>query len=305
MSRMPFPEVVDSTILATFRSCPYKFNLSYVEHWKPKGESVHLVAGKAYADGLERARRAHWEFGKSPDEALAIGIGALLKSYGDFDPPESSAKTPDRMVGALESYFAQYGWDTDSAQPAQIGNRWGIEFSFAEPLPVLHPVTGQPLIYSGRADCIVNYAGGLYILDDKTTSSLGDSWLNQWGLRSQFTGYCWAARNVGLSPAGVLVRGVSILKTKYGHAQVPTQRAGWEIARWLDQTCRDLERAIAQWQAGVWDMNLDHACTEYGGCAFSREVCKSESPETWLPVAFQRKRWDPLTRTESEVGVPE
>lgn len=304
MSRMPFPEVVDSTYLATFRSCPWKSNLSYIEHWKPRGESVHLVAGKAYADGLEAARRSHWERGLSPDTALGQGIAALLKSYGTFDPPESSAKTPDRMVGALESYFAQYGWDTDAAQPAQIGSKWGIEFSFAEPLPVLHPTTGNPLIYAGRADAIVEYAGGLYILDDKTTSSLGESWLNQWGMRSQFTGYCWAARNIGLHPAGVLVRGVSILKTKYGHAQVPTQRSGWEIARWLEQTRRDLERAIAAWQSDTWDMNLDHACTEYGGCTFAREVCKSEDPTTWLPVGFTRRRWDPLTRTEHDVPDP-
>lgn len=303
MDRPSFPAVIDSSLLAAFRSCPRKAELEYFRHWKPQAESVHLVAGKAYADGLEAARRAYWERGEAEDQALAAGIGALLTSYGDFEPPPGSAKTPDRMIGALEYYFATYGFSTDVAHPVKIGSRWGIEFSFAEPLDITHPETGEPIIYSGRADAIVDYAGGLYILDDKTTSSLGASWVRQWGLRSQFTAYTWAARNVGLKPAGVLVRGVSILKTKYEHAQVPTQRSEWEVDRWLRQTHRDVERMIESWESGAWDYNLDHACTEYGGCMFAESICKSPEPERWLPVNFQRRRWDPLTRTETILEV--
>jgi len=296
---LPFPAVVDSTMLATFRSCPRKFQLSQLEHWKPRSESIHLVAGAAFAAGLEAARLAFWGEQTTPDAALAAGARALIAAYGDFNPPEGSTKTLDRMLGALDYYFTSFGWDNDTAKPARIGSRLGVEFSFAEPLPVSHPETGAPIIYSGRADAIVEYAGGLYILDDKTTSSLGASWLKQWGLRSQFTGYVWAAKNVGIDPRGVLVRGVSILKTKYDHAQVPTQRASWEIDRWLDQVIRDLHRMIASWRSGDWDYNLDHACTEYGGCAFAETVCKSNEPDRWLPVGFSRRAWNPLTRTET------
>ena len=49
MTKPIFPHAVDSTMLATFRSCPQKFFRQYVEHWKPKAESVHLVAGGAFA----------------------------------------------------------------------------------------------------------------------------------------------------------------------------------------------------------------------------------------------------------------
>jgi hypothetical protein len=50
----------------------------------------------------------------------------------------------------------------------------------------------------------------------------------------------------------------------------------------------------------VWDWNLDGACTDYGGCSFTR-VCKSSDPETWLPVYFAPKVWDPLARKELTV----
>ena len=65
MTKPIFPHAVDSTMLATFRSCPQKFFRQYVEHWKPKAESVHLVAGGAFASGIEAARRAFYEKGVS------------------------------------------------------------------------------------------------------------------------------------------------------------------------------------------------------------------------------------------------
>ena len=35
MTKPMFPHAVDSTMLATFRSCPQKFFRQYVQHWKP------------------------------------------------------------------------------------------------------------------------------------------------------------------------------------------------------------------------------------------------------------------------------
>ena len=67
---------------------------------------------------------------------------------------------------------------------------------------------------AGRALRFGQMGEGLYIEDDKTTSQLGSSWGAQWDMRSQFTGYAWAARQSGLPIAGIIVRGISILKTK-------------------------------------------------------------------------------------------
>ncbi len=98
----------------------------------------------------------------------------------------------------------------------------------------------------------------------------------------------------------MLVRGVSILKTRYDTLQAITYRSQWEIDRWYDQVIRDLARMQECWERGVWDYNLDHACTEFGGCPLT-SVCKSPTPETWLPVYFERRRWDPLDRVEESL----
>lgn len=294
----PFPEVWDSTMIAAGRSCPRKLYLSYVEHWKPSAQSVHLVAGSAFAAGLERARQEFYVRGRPPAEAEAAGLDILWKRYGGFECPEDEAKSPMRTAGALEYYFSQYPLGADGATPHFFGPNHGIEFSFAQPLPVNHPVTGEPLIFAGRADMAADTMGALYLFDEKTTKSLGASWSNQWEMRSQFTAYCWGFREYGLKPAGVIVRGIAILKESYNTQQAITYRPNWRIDQWLDQTCRDLERYKLMWEAGVWDMNLDNACNEYGGCPFARRVCPSEYPDPWLEQYFHRKRWDPLEREE-------
>lgn len=299
--RPMFPHTVDSTMLSTFRSCPQKMFRTYVEHWKPKAESVHLVAGKAFATGIEKARRAFYEEGYSREDSEQIGIQALLIAYGDFSPPPESAKSLERTAGALEFYFEQYPLGEDGAEPVKFASgRRGIEFSFAEPLDIPHPVTGDPILYTGRSDMIAEFAGGVYVYDEKTASSLGPSWSRQWEMRSQFTGYTWAARKAGLNPAGVIVRGVSILKTKYDTQQAITYRSDMEIDRWHNQVNLDLERMLQCWERGYWDYSLDGACNDYGGCSLT-PVCKSPSPETWLPMYFEKRVWDPLAHRELTV----
>lgn len=296
---MTFPEYIDSTILAAFRSCPRRAYLQYFQHWKPKTTSVHLHAGGAFAYGIEQARRAFFEQSMSADDAVAIGMEACTRFYGDYDCPPESAKSLDRTVGALEFYFDQYPLGNDGLYPAIIRDRSGIEFSFAEPLPnTQHPVTGAPLLYTGRADMLGIFADDLYVVDEKTATQLGATWAGQWELRSQFTGYIWAARTLGLHCSGAIIRGISILKTKYDTQQAMTYRGDWEVDRWLEQVARDVRRMVQCWKDNWWDYSLDTACTEYGGCVF-RQVCKSPNPEEWLPTYFEQRVWDPVKRTET------
>lgn len=297
--RAPFPTVLDSTIIAAFRSCPTKAHLEFMQHWKIKNQSVHLVAGAAYAAGLEAARAAYFVDGQSPDTAIALGLAKLIAAYGDFECPPESAKSLERTAGALEYYFTAYPMETDKAIPMTLpGGKRGIEFSFLEPIDIIHPETGDPILYSGRMDMMVDFDGMHLGEDDKTTSQLGASWPRQWDLRSQFTSYVWGAGRAGIKLDGFLVRGVSILKTKYDTLQAITYRPQWMIDRWYEQLLRDAKRMIAAWEEGYFDLNLDHACAEYGGCPF-RGVCQMRDPTSLLETQFERRKWDPVARTET------
>lgn len=301
--RPPFPAVLDSTIMAAFKSCAQKANLEFVEHWRPQTPSVHLHAGAAYAAGLEAMRTAFFVNSLSPEESLALGIQALMTFYGDFECPADSAKSLERTAGALEFYADRYPLGTDTAVPLTLpGGRRGIEFSFAEPLDLPHPQTGDPILYAGRMDMVCTYNGLALGEDDKTASQLGASWSRQWDLRSQFTGYVWGAAKHGIKLDGFLVRGVSILKTKYDTLEAITYRPDWQIERWEKQLYRDIKRFIACWEEGYYDFNLDHACTEYGGCVFSR-VCQMARPAALLEQQFERRKWDPIERVEIKLPL--
>jgi len=296
-----FPEVIDSTLLGQIRACGRHAQLESLLHWKPTTPSVHLHAGAAFASGLEAGRLAFYVDGKTQEESTAIALQALINHYGDFECPADSAKSLERMCGAIEFYFDQYPMETDHAIPVTLpSGKRGIEFSFAEPIDIKHPVTGNPLVYCGRFDMLTDYAGAIYGEDDKTTTSLGANWSKQWDMRSQFTAYCWGAKQAGFPIAGFLVRGISILKTKYDTQQALTYRPQWMIDRWYEQMLRDVAGFIQQWESGVYDYNLDASCNEYGGCVF-RNICLTEpaSQQNWLETAFVKRRWDPLTRTET------
>lgn len=300
--RPPFPTVIDSSLMAAFRSCPRKCELEYFHHWKPATPNVHLHAGAAYAAGLEAGRTAFFVHGKSPEDSVAEALGAVLRTYGtEFQCPPESAKSLERTAGAVEFYFSRYPLGEDSAEPLTLpGGKRGIEFSFLEPLDIPHPETGDPLLYAGRMDMICRYQGLALGEDDKTTSSLGASWPRQWDLRSQFTGYVWGARRAGIKLDGFLVRGVSILKTKYDTLEAITYRPDWQIERWEIQLYRDIKRMIDLWHEGYFDYSLDHACEEYGGCPF-KPVCLHRSPEAVLELQFERRKWDPVTRLETRL----
>jgi PD-(D/E)XK nuclease superfamily len=292
-----FPPVIDSTMLASYRNCPTSFNLGYLQHYRlgSGGESVHLVAGGAFAKACEMARRAFYVDGMSQQDAEAEGLIALVKAYGDFDPPEGSAKTLERMCGALEYYFESYPLATDIARVSKLGPNYAVEFSFATPLPFNHPVTGLPLIFAGKADAVVDYAGGLYILDEKTTTSLGSQWAKQWDLRAQFTAYAWGLKQLGFKPAGSIVRGISILKTKFETQQAIVGQEQWKIDRWEKEMHRTVAAMINDYKTQDFAYNLGAACAEYSGCPY-RMVCLSPDPEPWLNTYYEKHEWHPLAQ---------
>ncbi|MGH9438468.1 MAG: PD-(D/E)XK nuclease family protein, partial [Terriglobia bacterium] len=225
-----FPDFIDSSMLSHFKSCPQKFFFEYIEDWKPKELSVHLHAGASFAKAIETARSAYYTnehpIGVIQDEkrvwstvkcepgnreyAIAAGLQSLMFAYGDFECPADSAKSLERMCGAFEFYWENYALNDTDAFPILLpGGRRGIEFSFSEPLPINNPVTGQPILYCGRFDAILNYGGTILITDEKTTTQLGATWSKKWDLRGQFLGYSWAAQRAGIHVDGALIRGIS------------------------------------------------------------------------------------------------
>lgn len=311
------PLNIDSTMISCFRSCPRKFYHEFVLGLRPAAVSIDLHAGACFATAIETIRKMVHQDGVPLEVAGPRAYGMFLNEWGDFQARKETPKTPDRVWEAVEDYFRTYGPKTDHLQP-QPGAASSFEFTFGIPLEPhgpewddqsapgfpTHP-SGNPFIYSGRFDMLgVLYGAKLAICDEKTTTSIGASWSENWDLRSQFLGYCWACQQSGLDVDTVVVRGVGILKTKISQAEAIKQYPRFLVARWYEQVRRDLWRIRRSWDEGYWDFNLADACTQYGGCSF-KDLCTSEHPENWYNN-FVVRRWNPLHKNpiEEKTNVP-
>lgn len=294
-----FPSVIDNTARSQFITCPTKWAYSNCYNIAPKAGSIHLHAGGAFASGLEYTRKAYYDEGLSPAEAIKKGTEQLLAFYGDFECPEHINKTKSRMMEALWEYFSEYPLGKDPVVPLKSASgKHAIEFTFSVPLPITHPETGDPLLYAGRFDMLGVHQDTLYAVDEKTTSQLGKSWLDQWDLDSQFTGYCWAAQQYNFPVGGAIIRGISILKDKYGHAQAIIHRPQWQLDRWYENLLWNINDMIMTYerlceQSSI-KMALDKAvCAQYGGCSYL-SLCKSPTPERWIEIDYSPRNWNPL-----------
>lgn len=289
-----FPEILDNTAREQFFTCPQKFFRSSIQKLGPLYLSEHLMFGGAFAAGLEHMRKAFYDEGHNPADALNLGIIAAVKYYGDFEPREDSPKTAENLIMALDYYSEAYPLATDYIRPILLSSgKHAIEFTFAIPLEIKHPVTGNPLIYAGRFDMLADYNGAHFLVDDKTASRLGPTWKVQWKNNSQFTGYSWAAQAYGKPVAGAIVRGQSILKNGFGHEEDIVYRPQWMIDRWYEQLLRDIGKMIKCWEENYYDYAIGTACAAYSGCTFLK-LCTSPRPNDWIQTEYQQHSWNPL-----------
>ena len=205
------PTYIDSTMMSTFRQCPQKFYTEFCLNLRPASLSIDLHAGGCFASALENVYRHYWA-GATFEEAKLRAFGEYMDQWGDFvSNKPSSPKTRERVWEAVEEYFRRWSPETDPVQPLNKSGGGAYEFTFALPLPTAdrtggfprHP-SGEPFIYAGRFDLLGVWNDRPIIRDEKTTTSIGSSWANQWGLRSQFMGYVWACQQSGIDLDTVL-----------------------------------------------------------------------------------------------------
>lgn len=298
---MEFPRVITSTMRENFSRCPAKFKYETLIGLVPKGQpSVHLVAGAAYAAGLE-ALRSEFYTSNDYDKAVALGLEALIRTYGAEDPPEGSIKTLDRTIAAYIEHLVQYPPATDHIRPSVGAAGPRVEFSFVLELPFRHPTTHEPLLFQGRFDQLAEFNGALFVFDDKTTGSLSKWWRQQWDLRSQITAYVCGAQTLGYNVIGAVIRGMSILKTKCDTQEAITHRPQWMIDRWKERLIYDTQRMLDMWHKNYWPNAGEEngGCTTYGLCNFY-SLCTVETPDHYIDSMYDRLRWDPVEREMKE-----
>lgn len=304
--RAPLSQFIDSTMLVQLRACPRKFFWEYVLCLRPRGRKIDLIAGGAFAAGLEAARLAH-HFGADKMAVMKAAWVGFDKAWGDNPPMLHETKNYLRTLATLYDYLDFYPLATDHIRPLlrEVNGLPAYEFSFALPLTgpefPLHPVSGEPFVYVGRFDTFGFIDNTKVISDEKTTGrSFGDNWHQQWKLRNQFIGYTWASCELGHACTTVAIRGVLIQKTQSQFIEHIQTYSPTVLDKFRIQLARDLHRLCDFYNSGFFDYNFGDTCSAYNrGCAFL-DLCEESHPQRWFGD-FSRERWLPADRTSAEI----
>jgi len=295
----PFPSIWDSTIRSSYVDCARMFYWEYMRKKREHEGSVHLHFGGAFAAGCDTFRKSYYLHKLSYEDSLAEATRAILLEWGNFESIDGNHKTLENCILALDAYFTNYHPDFDPIQPYMTDGVPAVEFSFALPLDVMHPDTGEPLLYCGRFDMVGVFNNALWVVDEKTTTRLGGSWGKQWIMRGQFLGYIKAAQEFGLDVVGAIVRGTAIHKNDFAFAEVLLPTHQWKIDQWWEQVNIDVARAKEDYLVGHFSQAFGSACSAYSGCPFSR-LCDTPDPERWVDTYYTDSHWNPLQKDPTD-----
>ena len=319
-----FPNSIDSTMLSAYTDCPQKFFIEYCLRLSPQGRSPDLHGGGAVAAGMEATRKAFFHDGKSMEESVGVGLEAFTIYWGDFEPPEKHNKTYINMAHAFTEYWIKWNLETDDLTPLDLpGEASSIEFTFALPTRVTHPITGDPILYSGRCDLAATRGGIVQVVDEKTTKSLGSSFARKWGMRGQFMGYCFALNTLGMQCEHALIRALCIQVTDLKLEEILVPVPYYKQQRWWNASQNKIEEIVGRWHwmlerreqiakqnptlgrielnqlqneasHGIWTYAFAEACEQYGGCSF-KTLCSRQHPELHYG-GYDTRIWDPLAK---------
>lgn len=289
---------MDSTSMGTFKECPRKYQLSIIYGWRPRKLSVHLTFGLHYHKALEAYDHAKAAGMAHPQALLAaVKIAMIITWDKETSRPwisDDAYKNRLTLIRSVVWYLDQFA--NDPLKTVILANgKPAVELSFRFELPYTAK-NGQPFLWCGHLDRLVEFQDEFFGLDRKTTKAqISPDFFAKFSPDNQMSGYSYAGRVVWNTPVkGMIIDAAQVLVsgTRFKRGFAPRDEAQ------LNEWAGDLGFWLAQAQQcavnGYWPMN-DKSCGNYGGCDF-RGIC-GRSPsvrEQWLRGMFHKRVWDPL-----------
>jgi hypothetical protein len=259
-----------------------KYKKRYVEGITPKKKSKALSLGFCMASALNGFRQTG-----SKDEGIKFftkaweedGQNLVLKKDDD------SRRSVERGLEIFSNYVNNYPDEPNSIVQAEIK----FEHQIAE-----------GIIFNGRIDGVIRLSdGSLAIIEDKTTSRLGDSYFVRMKGSSQVLWYMWVANKLGLFCLNAKVQlPKCYINAIYIHDK--TNRFERDITMKTEDTLELASENMLKWIHQIQKAERDDhfplndvdnsVCTAYGGCEY-------------LPLKYAKKsQYDRLLNTEFNVS---
>jgi len=312
----------DSTSLGLIKTCPRLYQLTMIEGWTPKDESVHLRFGIEYHTAMQDYDTFKLE-GSDHEAAVHKVVRGLLERTADWvvdrETKAGKYKNRDTLVSLVVDYLDHYVDDPATTYIKSDGTP-AVELSFRFELGVgtnyneygAGPDADgivretviehtQPYILCGHLDRVVEFNDQLMVMDYKTTTTTpGSYYFAQYEPNNQMSLYTLAAQVLLDTPIkGVCISAAQILLEKpHNFIRGFTYRTPGQTEEWIEDATLHMLNAENYAKINYWPMN-DTACDKFGGCKF-RGICSKdpEVREVFLRSDFHKlevdERWNPL-----------
>ena len=272
------PKEIDYTMLSTFLTCRKKYELRMIRHLVLNVPPTAAEFGRCIHLALDE-----WHQSKDVKKATEVFNAAYTEN------PEDDKRTKAVAAKMLQLYHNQYVSDSIKVLATEV--------AFSLPLPE----TEINLI--GRIDKIIEWDGAVYIMDHKTTSSLGASFFNKIKPNMQFDGYVWAAQQLGYPLcSGVVMDALLVAKgllvPAYLAKLTPNQRdiserTPLDVTRYLRNVSSIIGDLKSCYAREEWYENTE-SCCDFVECPY-RSICKEDPGihEAIIKSEYKVEVWDP------------
>lgn len=287
-------------------SCPIKGLMSHVLKLRPLGKgSLALDYGTAIHAGLEMLMR-----GKDLEEATEhfIKTAAQLNIDKWLDEKRCTKRGIETLA-AWNMYKYNLVHDYEAIEMDINGVKGkAVELGVKKFMGTSGDGITK-LYWTGRVDAIIRYKDKLWVLDHKTSSMLGDKFLDDKLRSNQFMGYYTALNNTirnqfGEDLAGVVLNVVctGTKEVKFETYEIPFVQA--QLKEWKKETLWKLNwinmflRSLTM--GNNWTMIERELCvTKYGKCLFY-DVCNTveRARDSVLLNSYAEQDWNPHSGAE-------
>lgn len=294
-------QVLDSTKLQTYASCPRQYFFEYVLGWRLDRQSNHLVFGQAWHAALEYLYNKGMNLSNVPD-AFDKFIQVYRKEWPEQTDSWFGGKTPEAALQALVEYVKEYATDL-----------YDYKVLATEVTDYLPLNESDNIVV--KLDAVMQNVrtGQITIMEHKTGSSSGMFWAKQWHLSIQVGAYIAACNHFYKQEATpAIIDGVFFLKTKRTFQRELVIKNSDAMANWANTVLsimRDIENnfSILKYDDIRNDVQYSFrqntvACDKFSGCQFYDLCTGIGNPLAWAqdgqpPIGFKEEWWNPLSNS--------
>lgn len=293
-------DIIDSTKIRTFKTCPRKFFYNYVLHWRVDAPNIHLEFGTAWHLAKEHLFNHGWS-DANVEEAYALFLSHYRKFFSEQDDLNLQPKDAGNAHKALKEYTQLFRYTNEKL--TVIGTEVAGRVKLSDDFDM-----------SVKIDLILQDEFGMkWILDHKTSGRDSPTYDESYFLSDQMYGYTNALFSMypAESVAGAYVDISVLRKTGNLHKRLPIRRKFEHMQEWHSTIlywAQLLRLEYLQLSNEITDgaHNAKHlmafpknteCCTMYGRCPYMSLCLQCTNPiadgNIEPPQGFRREVWNP------------